>query len=263
MTIAVMIVLVFAISISIAIPMTISENRRHKARLKAAREQISESFGSGDYYLNAETMDRVGVNWETKKIMIGCGLGSTYLMDFRQLRQVALDVNGITVETTNGVIKTRRGSQMIGGAAGGLLLGPAGLLVGGLSAGSRTSSKTIEVEKVRSVSLNVEIRDRTKPIHTITFFNAGATEGIDKASPLITSILEQARHYNALLEQIVENNEMSPEVLDMVGATVIPFLANLLDTEDEPSSSSSIASSRKELEKQKSELAAWIAARKA
>lgn len=76
------------------------------------------------------------------------------------------------VRDDTSIHKTNRGGQMAGAAVGGILLGPAGLIVGGLS-GSRR-----EEHKIRKIALRIYTRDLVRPVHEVVFFNGGSA-GMD------------------------------------------------------------------------------------
>lgn len=84
-------------------------------------------------------------------------LGVARVYKFDQLVAIEVDRNGTSITKTN------RGSQAAGAAVGGLLLGPAGLLLGGLSGSKRNE------DKVTRLSLRVFTNDFTNPSTEIVF----------------------------------------------------------------------------------------------
>lgn len=64
------------------------------------------------------------------------------------------------------ITKTSRSSQLAGAAVGGLLLGGAGAVIGGLS------GKTVASQNVKEVSLKLLINDTSNPVHLIVFNSA-------------------------------------------------------------------------------------------
>jgi len=84
------------------------------------------------------------------------------LFDFSQLVAVEVERNG------SSITKTNRGSQVAGAAVGAVLLGPLGLLLGGVTGSKRN------VEKVRRISLKIYTNDLVKPVQEIIFFNDNA-----------------------------------------------------------------------------------------
>jgi hypothetical protein len=79
---------------------------------------------------------------------------------FDQLIAVEALKNGGSIQKTN------RGSQVAGAAVGGLLLGPVGLLLGGV-----TGSKRIE-QKITRLSLKIFTDDLVSPVTEILFFDS-------------------------------------------------------------------------------------------
>jgi hypothetical protein len=66
--------------------------------------------------------------------------------------------------------KTNRGGQAVGAAVGAALLGPAGLLLGGL-----TGSKQ-NIEQVDKLSLKIYTNDLINPVHEIVFHNLSGSK---------------------------------------------------------------------------------------
>jgi hypothetical protein len=79
---------------------------------------------------------------------------------FDQLIAVEALKNGGSVHKTN------RGSQVAGAAVGGILLGPVGLLLGGV-----TGSKRVE-QKITRLSLKIFTDDLVSPVTEILFFDS-------------------------------------------------------------------------------------------
>lgn len=79
--------------------------------------------------------------------------------NFKDIISVETIVDGESVQKTN------RGSQLVGAAVGGLLLGGAGLLIGALS-GSKSEKK-----KVSKISIKVVVSNIDKPGHSVVFYD--------------------------------------------------------------------------------------------
>ena len=88
--------------------------------------------------------------------------------------------------------QTNRGSQLMGGAVGGLLLGPVGLLAGAVTGSKRAS------ETVQEIALRIVIDDRVKPIHTVTFLRVPRA-GLKANHALVKQSAKRADHFYALL----------------------------------------------------------------
>lgn len=96
------------------------------------------------------------------------------------------------------VIKTQRGSQLAGAAAGGLLLGPAGLIVGGLSGSKRQASK------IEKLSIKLYTNDLMMPVQELFFLDFPGT-GADPKQ--IQPILRDLDQWYGRLRVIVESKK--------------------------------------------------------
>ncbi|MCC2977812.1 hypothetical protein LK533_14140 [Sphingomonas sp. PL-96] len=116
--------------------------------------------------------------------------GALMLRDFDTLVGVEIEEDGATIQ------KTDRGSQLGGALVGGLIAGPAGLIVGGLSGTRRTENR------VRAVTLNIFTRDTTNPTLKLSFLNdpsgAMATSETYKAARL------QAQEWYSRIRAVIE-----------------------------------------------------------
>jgi hypothetical protein len=102
----------------------------------------------------------------------------------------------VTVEVLRdgaSLTQTNRGSQAAGALIGGLALGGAGLLLGGLS-GSKRSTNT-----VNSISIKIIVDDRTTPVHLIEFFQSPSKKGTESRSILLQQPIAAADKFHALL----------------------------------------------------------------
>jgi hypothetical protein len=84
------------------------------------------------------------------------------LYGFDQLVAVDVERDGSAIQKTN------RGSQIAGAAVGGVLLGPVGLLLGGLSGSKRSE------EAVKRLALKLYTNDLHAPMTEIIFFQSGS-----------------------------------------------------------------------------------------
>lgn len=88
--------------------------------------------------------------------------GPVRAFDFAQLIAVEIEKDGITIEKTN------RGSQLVGAAIGGALLGPAGMLLGGLTGSKRQKDTTTRL------ALKLIVNDLENPVIEIIFLDSAA-----------------------------------------------------------------------------------------
>jgi hypothetical protein len=102
------------------------------------------------------------------------------LYGFQQLVAVEIERNGVSLEKAN------RGSQVVGAAIGGALLGPVGLLVGGVTGPKRRE------EKVKRLALRLYTNDLHTPFSEVVFFeNKEGLKPNDKQVTKATLELEQ------------------------------------------------------------------------
>src|SRR6202167_4048798 len=85
---------------------------------------------------------------------------------------VARDLNAIAIqEDGDSITSTSRTSQVGGAVVGGLLLGGAGALVGGLT------GKTTTKGRANRLGLQITIRDLKAPLHEVNFLARPALKG--------------------------------------------------------------------------------------
>lgn len=113
---------------------------------------------------------------------------SQRVLSYKDIISVELVEDGATIT------QTVRSSQIAGAVVGGLMLGGAGAIIGGLSGKSKTSGK------VKSVALRVTVNDSLAPLHEVKFL-LGESK---KDSHLYTSAITRARHWAGVLEVLIK-----------------------------------------------------------
>lgn len=102
------------------------------------------------------------------------------------------------VRNDTSVVKTNRGSQAAGAAVGGVLLGPAGLLLGGLSASKR------QEEKIQKLSVKLYTNDLVNPVQEVLFWDGGSV-GVDPSQ--LQPILSDLDQWYGRLRVIIERQK--------------------------------------------------------
>jgi len=155
---------IVAVFFSIALLQAQAKVAREKT--DAAKQKVLGKHALDELYVSPVDGTSIGFQFAGQKIVLaGKDFDSEYRFD--QIASVEVIENGATLTQTN------RGSQLLGAAVGGLALGGVGLLVGGMSASSRSRAR------LRTVALKVVVDDQVRPVHTICFLRWPDAKGID------------------------------------------------------------------------------------
>lgn len=171
-------------------------------------DALTARYGEGDYYITPGFHRVIGIGWKEGLFVIGDKPNVAEAIPFANVESATVEVDGTTVTNTTSATRTNRGSQLGGAVAGGLLLGPAGLLVGGLSGSSRTKGRSTETRFIKSVTLTVRVKDRANPLRRIDFMSAFSGK---PTSPGVVEATQKVAHYHALLSQIIADNEAATD----------------------------------------------------
>lgn len=139
-----------------------------------ARAGIVEHHSLDEAYVSPFDGSCLGIKWAGDQLFCGKAPDGIQSLSFSQLRSSEIEVDGAIVTKSDATTRTRRGSQVAGAAVGGLAFGPVGLLVGGLSGGSRTKSTSTDTAYVNCIALVLTVRDRTNPIYRVVFWEIPA-----------------------------------------------------------------------------------------
>ena len=137
----------------------VAKNQANKAKEQGNALATIPDFKPAVVFKGAYGGAGVAIDAERNRFAISYGANNTKLFDFSNLVAVEVLRNGSSLHKTN------RGSQVAGAAVGAVLLGPVGLLLGGLTGSKRS------VEKVDRLSLKIFTNDLVNPAHEIVFFN--------------------------------------------------------------------------------------------
>jgi len=126
---------------------------------------------------------------ERSKFAIIPAAGDPRVFAFDQLVAVDVERNGQSIQVTN------RGSQALGAAVGGLLLGPIGLLAGSVTGSKRTS------EKVCRLALKIYTNDLVTPVTEVVFFNQpnGVSPGSIQLKPAADNLDQWYGRFRTIL----------------------------------------------------------------
>lgn len=139
-------------------------------------------------YVSTISKHGIAIDIERRKIAIA-RTGLPTVIDFADIVAVEL------VRDNNSVHKTNRGSQFTGAAVGAVLLGPVGLIVGGLSGSKRQENK------IKRLSLRLYTKNILSPIQEMVFIEAPG--GID--THLLNDMIKTAELWYGRVRGIVES----------------------------------------------------------
>ncbi|MCX7570422.1 SHOCT domain-containing protein [Tumebacillus sp. DT12] len=204
------------------------ENKQEQSSSRAEDIFARQNFKASQKYYSADHHAAIGVDMQAKKICIITKLSTIpmyNIIDYKDLMRAELVEDGVTITQTSRV------EQIAGMAVGGLLLGGAGAIVGGLSAESTSSNR------VKKIELKITVNDVQYPIYTVCFLDEITPE--TKASQKYKDARAQAEHWNALIAVFIKR-------ADQEAMATIPVVDETAPTE-ERSPSSSIADELRKL----------------
>lgn len=162
--------------------------RAEKKRVEAENKRIDEIVNPKKYFRSTKSSSNIQVDekhglW---KITNGLGVGSIYL--YEELLSYDLSTN-TGVQVKGGVAV---GRAIVGGA----LLGPAGMVLGGVT------GKKKHVTKINRIEINININGTLRNTRTITIYKG---KDIDETSSMAKSSLKKAQSDLSLLDLISQS----------------------------------------------------------
>ncbi|WP_455233236.1 hypothetical protein [Geopseudomonas aromaticivorans] len=206
-----------------------AKKRKESEKLKNGRQQVIESFFGKEGFFHAKKKfftSNIKYSWVTG---IAIDYEANRLCVFRissaKKRDFYLSMNPaekgrkyITTSTLDGLVfevsvlpyshilsseifedgdsvtTAARGSQIGGAIVGGVLMGGAGAIIGGLSGKKHTS------QNVRRIELRLTVNDADSPIHDVTFLGLETP----KNSVMYEQSMLEARHWHGLAEFLIK-----------------------------------------------------------
>jgi hypothetical protein len=173
---------------------------KRRKQQEAEDETFMGKHRGWDIYVSPHDRGVLALNHDTRQIVVG-EITKNVECSWSDLNAVEIEKNGQSVQQTN------RGSQVMGAAVGAALLGPLGLLVGGLTGSKRSR------ERINELSLKVTVDHREAPIHRIIFFRMEGS-GVDAKDNSLRAPAAKMEHWHALLSNAVRadrRNTFAPQ----------------------------------------------------
>ena len=128
----------------------------------------------------------------------------TRVMDYRDILSVEMFEDG------ESITKTSRGSQLGGALLGGIVFGPLGAVVGGLSGSKKSENKVMRID------LRLAVNDTTSPVHNVNFL-LGA---VNKSSFTYKQAHKKATHWSAIIEALIKRADVEDAQQEQTGQAV-------------------------------------------
>ena len=166
----------------LAIWASVSANRRASEMEDEVRNLAD--FDAADVYVSAHNHAGVAIDRNRREIL---------LTDRDDLRIFPVEsiISCEVLEDGVQLAYANRGSQVLGVAVGGALLGGVGAVIGGLSGSQRT------IQRVQSVVLRFTTDDFDNPVHDIVVAQAISEKGMGKDDVFYRGGLEVAERWHA------------------------------------------------------------------
>lgn len=134
----------------------------------------------------------IALDPSTRRVAIGNGSSPPKLFKFSELVSIEILKNGSSITRTN------RGSQAAGAIMGAVLLGPLGLLLGGVTGAKR------QEEKVDKLTLRLHVSDFDQPFYDVPFFNGPRSKS---TSPLVVQASQKIDEWHSRLKAVLSDNQ--------------------------------------------------------
>lgn len=178
-----------AVMITIAVMV---ENAKQKATARQTGQLLRSDFNPDVIHGSAFGKLGIAIDGTRRKFAILQGDNTPKVFDFSQLTAVEVMRDG------SSITKTNRGGQAAGAAVGALLLGPAGLLLGGLTGSKRS------IETISKLSLMIYVSDFIQPAYEVVFhqhLGSGGTKVSD-----LTMTMNELNAWHGRMQAILATN---------------------------------------------------------
>lgn len=182
------VVLIFAVAFIAVAASTAADS--DAASKKGDAVKAIPGFSVSASYFGGQKASGIAIDETSRRIAVVHGTSSPNIYQYDQILAVEATRDGMSLTKTN------RGSQVAGAAVGAVLLGPVGLLLGGLTGSSR------QVDKVRKLSLKIYTKDMGRPMEEVVFFNSDTAISADSEG--VKSFVYLMDSWYARLRAVVE-----------------------------------------------------------
>lgn len=163
-------------------------------------------------YCSSMCKNAIAIDTERKKIAFVPNPMKLRVLEVKPIITSFSDLIAVEVVRDGGSItRTQRGSQIAGAAIGGALLGPAGLIVGGLS------GSTLHQSKISKLSIKLYTNDIISPLQEIFFLDlSGAGADAHQIQPILRDLDLWYGRLRAVIETTKEQKGHSIEASEVL-----------------------------------------------
>lgn len=212
------VVVVIVIVIVAAIIAAIAQSRAAGTKVMPVRSR--SDFHADDVYVSTVDQNGLAIERATSRLLLVRG-------NVQQIVNADQIVSVEVMADDSALVKTNRGSQVAGAAVGAVLLGPVGLLLGGLTGSKRTENR------IKRIRLRIVTNDFNYPTHDILLYQSASNKGDTRDSILLREPLAIAERWHgrvtSLIHQVAAAHSSGPASGVGIVADELRKLADLRD----------------------------------
>jgi hypothetical protein len=178
------------IGLILVIALMVKADRKAVAAQRSSFDAVPD-FTPDSIYLGGSKGCAIAIDSSKSKMALVSPGGVLSEVDFGDVLGVEVLRNGTSITKTN------RGSQVAGAAVGALLLGPVGLLLGGVTGSKRQD------EKVKRLAIKILVNDLKNPVHEVLFFDGPESKN---DSLLVKMAVGQLDEWEGRVKAILSRN---------------------------------------------------------
>jgi hypothetical protein len=182
---------------AVVIGVVVQVGRSNAAAKKTAMVRSRTDFQASDVYVSPLDQNGLSIDSTTARLLLVQG-------DKQHIVPASEIVSVEVMADDTSLVKTNRGSQVAGAAVGGLLLGPVGLLLGGLTGSTRSEGR------VKRLVLRIVTTDFARPNHDILLYKSASNKGDVKNSILLKEPIRIAETWHSRVTVLIRDAVPKP-----------------------------------------------------
>jgi ribosomal protein L7/L12 len=193
--------LVFFLVLGFFVLIGIGSQIQKANKVKQTLATISRDFKMDEVHVSDFDTSVLGICFRDKTVLLGDS-SRQVLYPWAKVVSVEVVRDGVMLNQTN------RGSQVGGALVGGVILGPLGALVGGLS-GSSTG-----VNRVKELALRIIVDDTVRPLYVVNFYQDASKKGSAPDGLLVTPHRERLERMHAHMVNALRQAQTDTRALE-------------------------------------------------